>query len=78
MAGGSSPSSRAKNQDMKLKAYFKDSYTELVEKVTWPTWSDLQSSAIIVMIASLIIAIVVYAMDSFFSFTMQQIYKLFA
>jgi len=63
---------------MKLKAYFKDSYTELVEKVTWPTWSDLQSSAIIVMIASLIIAIVVYAMDSFFSFTMQQIYKLFA
>ncbi len=76
MVAGSSPSSRAKILNM--KAYLKEAYTELVEKVTWPSWSDLQSSAIIVMIASFIIALLVYIMDSFFSFTMRQIYSLFA
>jgi preprotein translocase subunit SecE len=35
-----------------------------MHKVTWPTWSELQSSAWIVMIAALIIAVVVYAMDA--------------
>jgi len=63
---------------MKFKEYLKESYIELVEKVSWPTWSELQSSAIIVMIASFIIAIIVYIMDTFFSFTMGQVYQLFA
>jgi preprotein translocase subunit SecE len=64
--------------EMKLKTYLKESYTELVEKVSWPTWSELQSSAIIVMVTSFIIALVVYVMDTFFSFTMTKIYELFA
>jgi len=42
---------------MKIKAYFADVYNELVNKVSWPSWSELQSSATIVMIASVIIAI---------------------
>ncbi|NPA68353.1 MAG: preprotein translocase subunit SecE [Chlorobi bacterium] len=61
---------------MKLKGYLKESYTELVKKVTWPSWSELQNSAIVVMIASFIIAVVVYLMDISFSFIMEQIYKL--
>jgi preprotein translocase subunit SecE len=47
-----------------------------MHKVTWPTWSELQGSAIVVLIASLIIALVVFLMDSGFSWGMKQIYKL--
>jgi len=61
---------------MKVKGYLKEAYTELVKKVTWPSWSELQNSAIVVMIASLIIAVVVYLMDISFSFIMEQIYKI--
>jgi preprotein translocase subunit SecE len=61
---------------MKIKSYVKESYNELVNKVTWPAWSDLQNSAIVVMIASFIIALVVYLMDISFSFIMDFIYEL--
>ena len=43
--------------------YLKEAYTEMTVKVSWPTWDKLQSSAILVMIASLIFAVVVFAMD---------------
>ncbi len=61
---------------MKIKSYIADSYKELTQKVTWPTWPELQNSAIIVMVASLIIAIVVYAMDMVSSELMSFIYGL--
>ncbi len=61
---------------MKIKGYLKEAYTELVKKVTWPSWAELQNSAIVVMIASFIIAVIVYLMDISFSFIMEQIYKL--
>ena len=60
---------------MKLKAYFAESYKELTQKVTWPTWKELQSSAIIVMVASLIIALVIFLMDFSFSRVMRLIYE---
>ena len=37
---------------MKINLYLKEAYNELVHKVTWPTWKELQNSAIVVMIAS--------------------------
>ncbi len=58
----------------KKETYVKAAYTELVHKVTWPTWSSLQGSAIIVMIASLIIALVILAMDLSFENIMQGLY----
>lgn len=61
----------------RIKEYIKDTYDELINKVSWPTWSDLQSSAIVVSIASLIIAIVVYLMDFGFSTLLGQFYKFF-
>ena len=60
----------------RLVTYLKESYNELMHKVTWPTWSELQSSAWIVMIASLIIAIMILAMDTGFKFIMENLYKL--
>jgi preprotein translocase subunit SecE len=61
---------------MKIKGYFQESFTELVHKVTWPTWSELQNSATLVMVATLIIAIIVATMDLTFSRIMQLIYSL--
>jgi preprotein translocase subunit SecE len=43
--------------------FLKESYIEMVEKVNWPTWSELQNSAVIVLIASIIIALLVAGMD---------------
>ncbi len=60
-----------------ISGYAKDSYEELVHKVSWPTWSELQNSAIVVSVASLIIAFVVYLMDFSFQSLMQLFYKNF-
>lgn len=43
--------------------YFKESYNELVNKVTWPTFPQLQSSTVVVMVATVIFAIIVLIMD---------------
>jgi preprotein translocase subunit SecE len=61
----------------KIKMYAQDSYDELMHKVSWPTWSELQGSAIVVSIASLLIAVVVYMMDLAFGQLLGQFYKLF-
>jgi len=62
---------------MKVKNYLKEAYEELVHKVTWPAWADLQSSAIVVMVASLIIALVTLAMDTSIKNVMEFIYGMF-
>ena len=64
---------RVKDEDM--FKYVKESYNELVNKVTWPTFPQLQSSTIVVMVASVIFAIVVLAMDLTFENLMGVIYK---
>jgi len=62
---------------MKIKTYIEESWNELIHKVSWPAWSELQSSALIVMVASLIIAIIIFIMDYSFRNVMQLIYGLF-
>ena len=47
----------------KVQAYFRDSYNELMEKVSWPTWQQLQQSTMIVLIATLVITAIVWVMD---------------
>ena len=56
--------------------YLKESYTELTKKVSWPTWEKLQSSAILVMIATLVFAVVIFAMDFAFRHLMTFIYTM--
>ena len=58
----------------KLVQYVKESFDELKNKVSWPSWSELQNSAIVVSIASLIIAMIVYLMDMSFSTILGFIY----
>ena len=57
--------------------YVKECYNELVQKVSWPTWKELQSSAVVVSIASLIIALVVYLMDKTFETLLENFYRIF-
>jgi len=61
----------------KVVNYMHESYDELMHKVSWPTWQELQGSAIVVSLASLIIALVVFAMDEVFRNILIQFYKLF-
>lgn len=64
-------------QQMKLTNYFSESYNELINKVSWPTWSELRNSAIVVMVASFIIALLIFVIDSSFRGLMKLIYSFF-
>ena len=61
----------------RLRNTIKVTYDELVHKVTWPTWDELQASAVITLVASLIFALVVFIMDSAFENIFKVFYKLF-
>ena len=56
--------------------YCKESYVELTKKVTWPTWDKLQSSALLVMVATVILALVLFVVDFAFEHLMTAIYTL--
>ncbi|MDO4708139.1 MAG: preprotein translocase subunit SecE [Porphyromonadaceae bacterium] len=60
----------------RIGAALNDSYVELTKKVTWPTRQELTSSAIVVMIASTIIAIFVLLVDLVFEFGLTGIYDI--
>jgi len=62
---------------MKLKRYFEETWNELIHKVSWPTTSELQNSAIVVMIGTVVISLIVFAMDVSFRNIMELIYSLF-
>ncbi len=62
---------------MAFSSYIKETYQELVHKVSWPTWPELQNSAIVVMVASVIIALIVYLMDVSFKNVLELIYSIF-
>ncbi len=47
----------------KVSNYFRESYHELIEKVTWPTWAQLQQSTVIVLLATVLITAMVWLMD---------------
>ncbi|MBR2261839.1 MAG: preprotein translocase subunit SecE [Paludibacteraceae bacterium] len=59
---------------MSIVNYIKESYNELVNEVTWPSKKELANSAIVVLVASLLIALVVFAMDKVIQTIMQAIY----
>lgn len=66
-----------KNSFISFGNYIKDSYNELVNEVTWPSKSELANSAVVVLIASLLIAMLVFGIDQLFYALMRFIYGLF-
>jgi preprotein translocase subunit SecE len=61
----------------KVANHFRESYRELVEKVTWPTWNQLQQSTVIVLIATLFITALVSVMDLASQYLLKLIYSFF-
>ena len=59
---------------IKLFTDIQESYNELVYKVSWPTKSQLANSSVVVMVASIIIAIMIFAMDEVVDALMHLIY----
>ena len=62
----------------KISTYFRESYRELLEKVSWPTWSELQQSTVIVLVATLLITVIVWIMDVISSSILHLVYSLFS
>lgn len=50
----------------KFGDYVRSSYDELVHKVSWPSFKELQSSAVVVAVAAIILAIIIFVMDVVF------------
>jgi preprotein translocase subunit SecE len=61
----------------KITTYFRESYKELMEKVTWPSWVQLQQSTVIVLVATLLITALVWVMDLASSSVLRFAYSLF-
>jgi preprotein translocase subunit SecE len=59
----------------KVSEYIKESYIELTEKVTWPTWRELQNSAVLVLVAAFIIAMIILVMDQSIHYVLDLFYK---
>jgi len=59
---------------MKIVDYVKNSYNELVHKVSWPTRTELSNSAVVVLFASIVIALVVFAVDFVFEHVIRFVY----
>ncbi|MBL7733913.1 MAG: preprotein translocase subunit SecE [Chitinophagaceae bacterium] len=62
----------------KVTTYFKESYKELLEKVAWPTWNELQQSTVVVLGATLVITGIIWAMDLIAQSGLKFIYSFFA
>ena len=60
----------------KLINYIKESFVELTKKTTWPTWSKLQSSAILVLVTTVLLAALLFVIDYVFQHLMTAIYTL--
>jgi preprotein translocase subunit SecE len=60
----------------KILLYLKESYNELMEKVSWPTSQNLVDSAKVVVVSALMLAVVVFAMDFVVNQILSFIYSL--
>ncbi|HXD77993.1 MAG TPA: preprotein translocase subunit SecE [Puia sp.] len=60
----------------KITLFLRESYRELLEKVTWPTWTELQQQTVIVLIATVLITLLVWLMDIVASSVLHFIYSL--
>ncbi len=59
----------------KITNYVRESYKELTEKVSWPTWPQLQQSTMIVLAATIVITFIVLAMDTVLGNALKFVYK---
>ena len=56
--------------------YCKESFVELTKKTTWPSWEKLQSSALLVIVTTVLLAALLWVIDFLFQNVMNGIYTL--
>jgi preprotein translocase subunit SecE len=61
----------------KISLFIRDSYKEMMQKVTWPNWEELQQSTMIVLAATIIITAIVALMDFGINAILKFVYSLF-
>jgi len=61
----------------RIKSFFQEYSDELLYKVQWPSFPDLQNSTITVLVASLIIAVTIFVVDIGFSTVTNFLYSIF-
>ena len=61
----------------KIKSYLTESLDELRTKTTWPTWGDMQRTAVVVAVSTLIIALIIMVMDKSITTVLDFVYNLF-
>ena len=74
--GSSSLSTRAKKNTMAGFAnYISESYNELKNHVTWPSWSEAQRLTVIVLVFSIIFSLAIWGVDTLFSSAIEEYFK---
>ena len=60
----------------KVGTYIQEAYDELLHKVSWPTWEELQQTTVIVLVALALVTAVIAGMDIATEFVMKFIYNI--
>jgi len=60
----------------KFGSYIQEAYDELVHKVSWPSWDELQQTTIIVLVALTIVTLVIFGMDAVSEGVLTTIYNI--
>lgn len=59
-----------------ILAYIKESYDELVNKVTWPSWGSLINTSRVVLVATIVITFIIFILDGISSQLLKLIYNI--
>ena len=59
----------------KVTTYFRESYRELLEKVTWPTWAEAQRLTVVVAVFSILFSLAIWGIDTVFSGVIEQYFE---
>lgn len=60
----------------KLGNYMQEAYDELLHKVSWPSWDELQQTTLIVLAALGLVTVVIFGMDLASENVLKFIYKI--
>jgi len=61
----------------KITLYLRESYQELVNHVSWPTFNQVVESTIVVLVTAFILAMIIFVMDGLSSVVFKSIYGIF-
>ena len=56
--------------------YLRESYNELTNHVTWPSWAEAQKLTVVVAVFSIILALAVWGVDTVFSKAIKAYFEL--